>query len=41
LGIIGDGETVDEALNDLALNKKLRFAEYLKEGIEIPEPLPS
>ena len=38
LGIVGDGDTVQEALRDLARNKKLRFANYLAEGQYIPEP---
>jgi predicted HicB family RNase H-like nuclease len=37
-GIIGDGETAEEALADLQKNQKLRFERYLKEGIDIPEP---
>jgi predicted HicB family RNase H-like nuclease len=38
LGIIGDGDTVEEALSDLAESKKVRFQSYLNEGIDIPEP---
>jgi predicted HicB family RNase H-like nuclease len=38
LGIIGDGDTVEEALSDLAESKKIRFQSYLNEGIDIPEP---
>ncbi len=37
-GIIGDGETEDEALRDLAANRKDRFMLYLTEGVPIPEP---
>ena len=37
-GIIGDGETPEEALKDLAENRKLRLAQYIEEGLEIPEP---
>ncbi len=37
-GIIGDGETAEEALSDLQKNQKLRFESYLKEGLDIPEP---
>jgi len=40
LGIVGDGDTVEEALSDLAENKKARFRHYLDEGLEIPEPDP-
>ena len=38
LGIIGDGESPEEAIRDLNVNKKLRLARYLAEGLEIPEP---
>ena len=38
LGIVGDGETKEEALENLDEAKKLRFEKYLKEGLEIPEP---
>jgi len=38
LGIVGDGDTVEEALADLAENKKDRFRQYLEEGLGIPEP---
>jgi predicted HicB family RNase H-like nuclease len=38
LGIVGDGDTIEEALADLEENKKDRFQQYLEEGIEIPEP---
>jgi predicted RNase H-like HicB family nuclease len=37
-GIIGDGETEDEALRDLAANRKDRFMQYLAEGLPVPEP---
>ena len=39
LGIVGDGETSEEAVQDLHENKKRRFAHYIAEGLEIPEPL--
>lgn len=35
---VGDGETVQEALENLEEIKKDLFAEYLKKGIEIPLP---
>lgn len=38
LGIVGDGDTPEEALADLAENRKDRFQQYLDEGFEIPEP---
>ncbi len=38
LGIVGDGETIEEALKDLEKNKKVRFQEYLDKGFKIPEP---
>ena len=37
-GIVGDGKTIEEALDDLFKNKKARFARYLEQGIPIPEP---
>lgn len=37
-GIVGDGDTVREALEDLEANKKERFERYLAEGLSIPEP---
>ena len=37
-GIIGDGETIDEALQNLKEAKKIRFKEWLEEGLSIPEP---
>lgn len=40
LGIVGDGDTVEEAISDLAENKKVRFQQYLDEGLDIPEPDP-
>jgi len=36
---IGDGETREEALEDLGKTKKDIFADYLKKGIPIPEPI--
>ncbi len=38
LGIVGDGESIEEALADLEINKKSRFKRYLNEGLEIPDP---
>jgi predicted HicB family RNase H-like nuclease len=38
LAITGDGETPEEAIDDLGSVKRDRFAEYLKNGIAIPEP---
>jgi len=38
MAIIGDGETVDEALSNLAESKRTLFETYLDEGVEIPEP---
>lgn len=35
---VGDGETVEEAIADLENFKRERFAAYLEDGIEIPEP---
>lgn len=40
LGIVGDGDTVEEAVSDLAQNKKVRFRQYLEEELKIPEPEP-
>ena len=37
-GIIGDGETKEEALKNLENAKQLRFEKYLKEGLKIPKP---
>jgi len=37
-GIIGDGDTREEALADLDKAKDARFARYLKENTTIPEP---
>ena len=37
--IVGDGETIEDAITDLHRVKKARFAEYLGKGVEIPEPL--
>ena len=36
--IVGDGDTPEEAVNDLNNLKKERFAHYLEKGIKIPEP---
>ncbi len=38
MGMVGDGETVEEAIKNLEEVKKERFRFYLKEGLEIPEP---
>lgn len=40
LGIVGDGDTMEEALADLLENQKVRFKRYLDEGLDIPEPEP-
>lgn len=37
-GIIGDGETIEEALQNLKEAKKIRFEEWFEEGLSIPEP---
>ena len=36
--IIGDGKTVEEALKNLEITKKIVFKEYLKKGEKIPFP---
>jgi len=36
--IVGDGDTVEEALANLDTIKLERFTEYLKKGIDIPDP---
>lgn len=36
--IVGDGETIDEALINLDISKRERFAEYIAARVEIPEP---
>ncbi|MBW2558642.1 MAG: type II toxin-antitoxin system HicB family antitoxin [Deltaproteobacteria bacterium] len=38
LGIVGDGDNIEEAIADLSVNKELRFKRYLEEGLVIPEP---
>jgi len=38
--IVGDGDTPEEAMADLKTFKRERFAAYLGDGIEIPEPVP-
>ena len=40
MAITGDGETPEEAFRDLETQKSERFADYLKKGIPIPEPVP-
>ncbi len=34
----GDGATLEEALKELEVSKRLMFEELLKQGVEIPEP---
>ena len=36
--IVGDGETPQEAIEDLNEIKELRFKHYLENGVDIPEP---
>jgi predicted HicB family RNase H-like nuclease len=36
--IVGDGETPEEAIADLEITKRQRFAAYLESGVKIPEP---
>ena len=36
--MVGDGETIEEALQDLDRCKRERFSEYIEEGCSIPEP---
>ncbi len=38
MGITGDGETIEEALEELEDFKKRSFERFLKEGKSIPEP---
>lgn len=38
LGIVGDGETQEEALHDLEESKRARFQYYLDNYMSIPEP---
>lgn len=38
LGVIGDGETELEALQDLEENRRIQFQQYLDEGRTFPEP---
>ncbi|WP_054689386.1 type II toxin-antitoxin system HicB family antitoxin [Desulfosarcina cetonica] len=38
MGIVGDGDTKEEALADLENSQRERFQYYLEEGLEIPEP---
>ncbi len=35
---VGDGETIEEAIENLNIVKETLFKKYLKEGIPIPEP---
>lgn len=39
LSIIGDGETIQEAIENMIENKRERFAAYLEKGLDIPEPV--
>ncbi len=39
MGIVGDGNTPEESLADLAVNQRDRFEQYLEKGLEIPEPV--
>lgn len=34
----GDGETVEEALKELEISKRVMFEALIEEGVEIPEP---
>ncbi len=36
--LVGDGETIEEALNSLNEIKEIMFREWLEEGVSIPEP---
>ncbi len=36
--VVGDGETIEEAVRNLEEIKKIRFGDWLKEGKSIPEP---
>ncbi len=36
--IIGDGETIQEAIGDLTASKERVFSGFIEEGINIPEP---
>ncbi len=38
MGIIGDGETVQEAIENLEVAKKIVFERLLQRGVNIPEP---
>jgi len=38
LAIVGDGDTIEEAVKSLRENMKDRFREYLEKGLPIPEP---
>ncbi|HOH09093.1 MAG TPA: toxin-antitoxin system HicB family antitoxin [bacterium] len=39
LAFRGDGETIEEAVADLAVVKEILFEEYLQKNIAIPEPI--
>lgn len=36
--LLGDGDTIEEAIKDLEITKRDRFTEYIAAGVEIPEP---
>ena len=36
--IVGDGDTPEEAIEDLNNLKELRFKDYIEKGLKIPEP---
>lgn len=38
--VVGDGDTVEEALKNLEKTKKEYFKKFFKEGLSIPEPAP-
>lgn len=38
LAIVGDGETIEEAISSLEEIKRERFTAYLEKGVSIPEP---
>jgi predicted HicB family RNase H-like nuclease len=38
MAAVGDGDTIDEAIDNLEESKRALFEEYIKEGVQIPEP---
>jgi len=36
---VGDGETLEEAVQDLNESKRILFEQFLKQGVSIPEPI--